>query len=370
MERRRRQRATHGPFRTDGRVRLAHSPLLVKANQRIKMGRLDADAKPPSQVRWQQEVIMNEHGPILVPLDGSELAEGALSIATEVARAQRTHLVLMSSWEEPGSGTPAAVSMEMDERAQDYFQTYLHGIRNRLKQPEIRIIVRCGDPCDSIIEAAEEVGARMIVAASHGRSGLSRWLYGSTTSRLLHESRIPVLVAGPKALRASSPRLMVRHIMVPLDGSALSEVALDTGVVFAVAFGARLSLVRAVKWAFETYPYAGAATYIQALDNDLEEAARDYIRKRESSVTPNVKVNGFVVRGFAVEALLTFEEQREVDLVVMTTHARNGLARATLGSTAERILQGKAPVMLLRPERHTRKETQSDVASRGAVAAR
>ncbi|MDP9238525.1 MAG: universal stress protein [Chloroflexota bacterium] len=313
---------------------------------------------------------MNEHGPILVPLDGSELAEAALSIAAEVAGAKRTHLALMSVWEEPGSGTPAAVSMEMEERAQDHFQTYLNGIRERLKQPEIRIIVRCGDPCESILQAVEEIDARMIVAASHGRSGLGRWLYGSTTSRLLHESRVPVLVVGPKSLEASAPRAALRHIMVPLDGSPLSEIALDAGADLAAAFGAKLSLVRTVKWAFETYPYAGAMTYVQSLDSDLEKDAQDYIRKCEASVKANVDVSGFIVRGAVADSLLTFEEQNQVDLVVMTTHARGGLARAVLGSTAGRLLQGRAPVLLLRPERDGGEETEGAGSSRGAAAGR
>ena len=60
---------------------------------------------------------MNEHGPILVPLDGSELAEGALPMAAEMARAERTHLVLLSVWEPPGSALAPAVSMEIEERA-------------------------------------------------------------------------------------------------------------------------------------------------------------------------------------------------------------------------------------------------------------
>ncbi len=293
---------------------------------------------------------MNEQGPILVPLDGSELAEGALSIATEMARVERTHLVLVSVWEEPGSATPAAISMEMEERARDHFQTYLQGIRDRLHKPEIRIIMRCGDPCDTILEAAQEVGARMIVAASHGRSGISRWRHGSTTSRLLHESRVPVLIAGPKALLRADSSPTVRHVMVPLDGSALSEVATEVGVRLASAFGAKLSLVQAVRWAFETYPYVGAVTYVQSLDSDLEAGARKYIDKQASSIATDVEVHGLVVRGLAADALLSFEEDNEVDLVVMTTHARTGLARAMLGSTAERLLQGRAPVLLLRPE--------------------
>lgn len=299
---------------------------------------------------------MNEHGPILVPLDGSELAEGALSIAVEVARAKRTHLVLLSVWEEPGSGTPATMSMEMEERARDYFETYLGGVRDRLQQPEIRTIVRCGDPCDSILEEAQELGARMIVVGSHGRSGVGRWLHGSTTSRLLHESRVPVLVAGPKAFHLPG-RPMIRHIMVPLDGSRLSEVAIAVGVRLASEFGARLSLVQAVRWAYETYPYAGAATYVQSLDSDLEAGAREYIQRHESSIAGEVAVQGVVARGLAADALLNFEESDEVDLVVMTTHARAGLARAALGSTAERMLQGMAPVLLLRPETSDPNET-------------
>lgn len=310
---------------------------------------------------------MNEHGPILVPLDGSELAEGALPIATEVARAERTHLVLVSVWEEPGSGTPAAISTEMEARASDYFETYLQGVRDRLKQPEIRTIVRCGDPSDTILEEAQEVGARMIVAASHGRSGLSRWRHGSTTSRLLHESQLPVLIAGPQALQAD-PRPAVRHVMVPLDGSALSEFATEAGVRLAAAFGAKLSLVQAVRWAYQTYPYVGgAATYIQDLDSELEAGAKQYIQKQESSISDTVEVHGFVVHGFPAEALLAFEESNDVDLVVMTTHARTGLVRAALGSTAERMLQGRAPVLLLRPNEGANETSIEDAT--GKVAA-
>ena len=311
---------------------------------------------------------MNEHGPILVPLDGSELAEGALSIATEIARAERTHLVLLSVWEEPGSGTPAAISMEMEARAGEHFGTYLRGVRDRLKQPEIRTIVRCGDPSDTILEEAQEVGARMIVAATHGRSGLSRWRHGSTTSRLLHESRVPVLIAGPKALQAD-PRPAVRHVMVPLDGSALCGFAIEAGVRLAVAFGAKLSLVQAVRWAYQSYPYiGGAATYIQDLDSELEAGAKEYIQKQESSISATaVEVHGFVVHGFPAEALLGFEESNEVDLVVMTTHARSGLVRAALGSTAERMLQGRAPVLLLRPNDGTNERRAEDVT--GKIAA-
>jgi nucleotide-binding universal stress UspA family protein len=312
---------------------------------------------------------MNERGPIIVPLDGSELAEGALATATQIAHAERTHLVLFSAWEEPGSGTPPAISMEIEAGARHYFDKYLRSIRERLQQPEIRTIVRCGDPGDVILEVAEEVGARLIVVASHGRSGIGRWLYGSTTQRLLHESRLPVLVVGPEAL-ARSDRPAVKHVMVPLDGSVLSELAIDAGVRLATLFGAKLSLVQAVRWAYETYPYAGQAMYLPALDSDLEAGALEYIQRRTARISSGLEVHGFVVRGFAAQALMDFEEAKDVDLVVMTTHARSGVVRAALGSTAERMVHGRAPVLLLRPSADAAEETSSPASETRLAAAR
>ncbi len=310
---------------------------------------------------------MTERGPILVPLDGSELAEGALPMATALARAERTHLVLLSVWEPPGSGLAPVVSLELEERARDYFQTYLGGVRDRLQDKQIRNIVLCGDACDETLATAEQVGARTIVMASHGRSGVGRWLYGSTASRLLHESRIPVLVVGPAALETTE-RPAIKHVMVPLDGSPLAEVAIATGVQLASAFDAKLSLVQAIRWAYEAYPYAGASGYVQSLDSELEASACSYIQRQESAIAGQVDVHGFVVHGTAADTLMAFEAEREVDLVVMTTHARTGIGRATLGSTAERMLQGKAPVLLLRPEREAPKSEQADEVHRDAAA--
>ena len=78
----------------------------------------------------------------------------------------------------------------------------------------------------------------------------------------------------------------------------------------------------------------------------------------------------FIVRGAAAEPLISFEETEGVDLVVMTTHARSGVARAVLGSTAERMLHGSAPVLLLRPEAEHGKTTHTDEANRGPASVR
>ena len=87
---------------------------------------------------------MLEHGPILVALDGSELAEGALPYATKLADAFHTHLVLVTVSEstegELGARFPE-LKLEFDESADAYFSAYLARVRDKLQRPDIRLMV-------------------------------------------------------------------------------------------------------------------------------------------------------------------------------------------------------------------------------------
>jgi nucleotide-binding universal stress UspA family protein len=298
---------------------------------------------------------MLDRGPILVPLDGSELAEKALPYARALADALRTHLVLITVWEGTDSEigvTFPAIAQEIGQTAQQHFEEYLGGIRSRLGGgDEIRTIVRPGEAGEEILKAADETGARAIAIATHGRSGISRWLYGSTASHLLRHAEVPVLAVGPHALERSSDNIALKHVAVPLDGSEMSEAAIAPAVTLAVALKAKVSLVRAVNWAVQSYPYSLPDAYIPQVDEELESGAKAYLRAQEDAVRGKAEVGAFVVRGAIAEGLLDFVEKESADIVVMTTHARRGLLRATLGSVADRMLQGQAPVLLIRPEK-------------------
>jgi nucleotide-binding universal stress UspA family protein len=297
--------------------------------------------------------MMLEHGPILVPLDGSEMAEGALPYASALADRLRTHLVLVTVWEGTDSDlakTFPALSLEVSESADRYFTEYLNGVKAKLPEPgAVRIIVRPGDAADEILNAARETEARAIAIGTHGRSGISRWLYGSTAGRLLRQSKLPVLAVGPRLLEMRRPRADIRKVMVPLDGSGLSEQALPVAAALARAANARVLLVRGVRWAVQAYPYTLPDAYVPQVDEELEKGAKEYLRGQEQQLK-DVNVEAFVVRGAVADGLLEFIDEQKVDLVVMTTHARAGLARAALGSTADRLLQGHAPVLLIRPD--------------------
>jgi nucleotide-binding universal stress UspA family protein len=295
---------------------------------------------------------MRDKGPILVPLDGSELAEGALAYAHMLAKALGERLVLMTAWEgtetELGATFPG-LALEVEQKANAYYSNYLDGIRARLSGVTVETKVVSGNAADQIAKTAEDIQARLIVLATHGRSGIGRWLYGSTAGRLLRSSSTPILAVGPHALQRSNAEVTLGHILVPLDGSPLAEKALPVAVTLAVALKGRVTLARAVGWAVQSYPYALPDAYIPQVDEELETGAKKYLREQEAKVK-DVPVDAFVVRGSAADGLLDVAEQQHADMIVMTTHARAGFARATLGSTADRMLQAPIPVLLVRPE--------------------
>lgn len=296
---------------------------------------------------------MRDSGPILLPLDGSELSEGALPYAVALAQGLRTHLVLLTTWE--GADTELAASLpqivvDVDRKAQEHFGGYLDTVKQKVPAGiDTQIIVRSGDASKEILATADSIGARAIVLATHGRSGIGRWLYGSTASHILHHSKTPVLAVGPHALQKPKATVTYKRIMLPLDGSGLSEAAIPVAGALGKALGARVSIVRVVQWAVQAYPYTLPDTYVPQLDKELESAAKEYLRQRETQIT-GAQVDAFVIRGAISDGLMDFVDREAVDLVVMTTNARRGLARAALGSVADRLLQGSAPVLLIRPD--------------------
>lgn len=294
---------------------------------------------------------MLNRGPILVPLDGSELAEGALPFASALAEKLGTHVVLITVWEGNDSDLAAtfpSMSMEIASAAESHFGKYLADVKAKLGRPDTETIVRPGNAAIEILQAASDTGARCVALATHGRSGIGRWVYGSTASSLLKSSDVPVLAIGPEVLKAGKSGVMFKKVMVPLDGSEASEQVLSAAVGLANDLGATVDLVRAIQWAAQAYPYTLPDTYVPKLDEGLEEGAKEYLRAQKESLGSREGVDAFVVRGPTADSLLDFVEQKGVDLVVMSTHARTGLARAALGSVADRMVQGHAPVLLIR----------------------
>jgi nucleotide-binding universal stress UspA family protein len=144
---------------------------------------------------------------ILVPLDGSTLAETALVHAQALATQMHSSLVLLRVSAYPSydflfvDPLLAATLRQDVEQIHDEERRYLRETAAGLKKAGLRVSadLREGDPAEAILETAASSHADLIVMTTHGRGGLSRWLMGSVADRIVHHASIPVLLirAGP-----------------------------------------------------------------------------------------------------------------------------------------------------------------------------
>jgi nucleotide-binding universal stress UspA family protein len=131
-------------------------------------------------------------------------------------------------------------------------------------------------------------------------------------------------------------------IIVPLDGSELSERAIGLGVAFAQAYDARLALVHVLEEPV-------ALDLLPSLVIPDRDAAEAYLRRLAGTMPDDVEVSISVVRGNPVDTLLDLTDDNPESLLVMSTHGRSGLGRLMLGSVADKVLRGASvPVALVR----------------------
>lgn len=292
---------------------------------------------------------------IVVALDGSELAERVLPIATTLAKATGARILLLTVWEEGERALITSLpgkSESIFKIGQEHWDQYLAGLAKTTQDAgvDVETAVLIGDPSEEILREIERRDARMLVAATHGRSGLSRWRYGSVGARLARDATVPTMIVGPSVLEDKAWDGAVRTILVPLDGSPLAETALRPAVELAEALGANLVLAQALRWATQAFVYGVPEADVSRIDLELTKAAEDYLTKTRESLQTEREVRTSVLHGPPADALIAAAEGGDVDLVVMTSHSRTGLARAVLGSVADRMPHGKAPVLLIRPE--------------------
>ncbi len=136
---------------------------------------------------------------ILVPLDGSKVAEGVLPHAKLLAYSEGAELILLAVTSNPAMdlvfADPGLAQTAMDEQA-ERSKKYLTGIENDLKAAGFKTatLMRVGSVAEVILGVAEELQVDVIAMSTHGRTGPARWLLGSIAERVVHNSKIPVLL--------------------------------------------------------------------------------------------------------------------------------------------------------------------------------
>jgi nucleotide-binding universal stress UspA family protein len=296
---------------------------------------------------------------ILVPVDGSRLAEQAVPIALAIA--ERAHskvsLVLVHQIHQPHVlMEPAHVYTRTEAALQKTERDYLRALVSRVRQSMGRAVSSAmlkGRVAVTLAEYVKDLSPDLVVMTTHGRGGVRRAWLGSVADQLIRSLDVPILLvrAGPPESTGSPANF--GEILVPLDGSPLAEAALEPAMVIARLWDAEISLVQIVQPVLlATDPLLPLPSwYDDQLTTVERDAAQDYLRDvAERLREQGVKASGVAVIGGGVaEELLSLARPGRVGLLAMATHGRGGVRRLMLGSVADKLVRGaEVPLLVCR----------------------
>lgn len=294
---------------------------------------------------------------ILVPLDGSELAERALDPALRVAQAASGELLLLSIpfakhlFVEDPIGYKVISPETSIEATRVELSAYLRRLTETRAPSEAVLYSRIGygDEASVIVDTAVTEKIDLIVMSTHGYTGFSRWFLGSVTEKVLRSAPCPVLV-----IRDDKP---ISHVLITLDGSPVSEQALAPGFALAHSYDADVTLLR-VKQEEEIDPVM--VTELEAYEQGLGSRAREELHSRADHYLSLLaeqhrhlsrkRVETIAVTGPVAAEILEAIDAEGINLVVMSTHGRTGLRRWVYGSITEKVMRhANCSMLIVRP---------------------
>lgn len=296
---------------------------------------------------------------LLVPVDGSPLAEYALDTAAALAHACDGQVSIIRASEPRSEGLLDAT---VDYTVDDAVRAYVSSLADRLAESGDVVTngaVGVGKPAEVIFRRAREVGADLIVMTTHGRTGLRRAWLGSVANEVLRGSHLPVLMLRVPEEDAERPARVepYRRVLVPLDGSKVSAAVLPSAALLARCGQGSLVLLRVVhplplyvtNAEMPAYP---AAMIDPEITRQIASNAQQELEEMAPAVADeyDVQVHALTVTAeSAADGILDTADLQGVDAIAMTTSGR-GASRLIVGSTTDKVLRrGTYPMLLYRP---------------------
>ena len=326
---------------------------------------------------------------ILIPLDGSDLAERAIPVAARIAKATEGSAislvcVVRAPAEFETSATDTAVwapAADEDEKrkANDYLQEVAQ--RPELAGLSVTERIYAGPPSATLVMAAKSLGVDLIVMTSRGRSGITRWLLGSVAEGVSRESSTPTLIV--RAEKAGDEIALGGAALVPVDGSPLAESAIEPAARLAAALAsdenggkASLHLLYIVQplplTATAPLGYGVQGTHMASLNTELDlvkegETYLQDLAKRigaeyASALGVTITYTSLYGADVAGDILAAADGTLDAapagqfasghaDFIAMATHGRGGLRRWVMGSVTDRVLHATTrPLLVVRPD--------------------
>ncbi|HET8523067.1 MAG TPA: universal stress protein [Thermomicrobiales bacterium] len=298
---------------------------------------------------------------ILVPVDGSPLAEQALPYAAALASKNTTiRLLLVLRDPEPVRDLLGRETISREDvlnQWRDAATASLHQLAERTRQYAGDLVfdveVTVGDPAEQILKVAQERGIDLIVMTSHGRGAAGRMVYGSVADRVMRNAPLPVMMIRPEDAAPERGVAAIRRLVVPLDGSAVAAQALPVAKQLARHLHTPVQLVSVIDVYRDLSP---AAAYGMAFSQQIYDEMETYAKQQtqqmlmkaaEHVAAGDVAVSWTVLSGPTAPAIM--DTTRPGDIIVLTSHGRGGLKRWLIGSVAEKLMrESPAPLVLLR----------------------
>ena len=294
---------------------------------------------------------------MLIPLDGSKTAEKVLPYARRLATVSSISVELLGVVEMTEvaaeiSSSEAPYAEALIKEALRNSTEYLETIARTFSNGMVRCRVEQGRPEDVIINAAAMHKDTLIAMATHGRSGVSRWLVGSVTEKVLRGTNNPLLVVHAHPKFKTEALASLTSVIVPLDGSEMAESVLSPVADLAMALSLQVILVRA--YALPAATYGGddydVPNYIE-LKDQIKSECENYLSSKATLLRAQgiANVSTVAIDGSAADAIISLSHDTPNNLVALSSHSRSGLQRWVLGSVTEKVVRHcEDPVLVVR----------------------
>ena len=285
---------------------------------------------------------------ILVPLDGSKLAEGSLPYAEILARKIGSEITLIS--------VLLFGSKSDEDQYHHLHQFYIQEMAKTMKEKAIKVksVIVTGDPAEQIVDYADRKNIDLIIMGTRGRSALKRWVLGSVADKVVSATSCPVALISSKDTEAGvQGRRILRKALVILDGTTEGELVIPRVEEIASKLDMEVTLLQLVEQAYEYYTGAQDFSHVPSSKekmNSIKAKARRHLKKLASLLEgKGVIVTVKVMMGNSAETIIKVAGKIDADLLAMATRGRPSISRWIFGSVRDEIVNiGNTLVLLVR----------------------
>jgi nucleotide-binding universal stress UspA family protein len=292
---------------------------------------------------------------ILVPLDGSRLAEAAVPVAASLAKTLNAPVTLLHIIEKDA---PQEIHKEHHITQADEASAYLEEIAKRGFPADVQVekhvhTAAIKDVAASIVEhAMTEFQPDLIVMCTHGKNAMRELLFGSIAQQVVAQGTTPLMLIKPEvdAFRKFEPA----RILVPLDSGPVHDDSLPLTKELAMAYGAEIYLLTVIPtFSTVTGETAAASSLLPAttsamLEINVENAEADLQDHLDELRQAGFQVKAEVTRGDPATEIVNLSERLTADLVVLSTHRKAGAAAFWAGSVAPNVTRrARVPILLI-----------------------